>query len=161
MLSLHASLLQGCLARQGKGATRRGTQHTISLQPAAVGSQPAATGLHCAACSTQPAATSPQPAATSLHHDAKGITPHPPVAIYMENQRESNCSTIEGNGCVQRGVHRQRLRRGWGARLKALSDVVVVVVVVCGWRRKNFSERLAFFRELSLGWAARACPHVF
>ena len=42
MPSLHTSLLQGCLARQGKGATRRGTQYTISSQPAAVSHQPAA-----------------------------------------------------------------------------------------------------------------------
>ena len=43
MPSLHTSLLQGCLARQAKGATRRDTQHTTSLQPAATSHQPAAT----------------------------------------------------------------------------------------------------------------------
>ena len=43
----HPSTLQGCLARQGKGATRRDTQHTTSLLPAA-------TGLQHAACSLQP-----------------------------------------------------------------------------------------------------------
>ena len=81
MPSLHTSLLQGCLARQGKGATRRGTQHTISSQPAAVSHQPAACSHQPPATSLHYAARSLQPSARSLHYAAKGITPHPPVAI--------------------------------------------------------------------------------
>ena len=58
MPSLHASLLQGCLARPGAGATCRGTHRSTGLQAAAIGTH------RPAACTHQPEGLPP----SVLHH---------------------------------------------------------------------------------------------